>query len=246
MCNSWIHQRCSGLSEKDIVEFDTEIEWMWPKCSRYTFPFWNLNDQELAENFTSSEHNFLHKLEPFEYSENKFLINNRGIDGDLNFTDNMSIECKYYSLEAFSKNLSGKNSSSIVYFNIRSIKANFQNLLIHLEIITHEFDVIAITETWLSEDERDLFEIENNTSNFVSRKSGRGEGVGIYVKSGIQYKVLTNLCVNPSNCEFIAIEIDYQAYKNSIVGRCTTPPNSNTEDFTKILEDLTSLDRIRK
>ena len=98
----------------------------------------------------------------------------------------MSIDCKYYSLEAFSKNLSAKNSFSIIHFNIRSIKANFQKLLIHLKILTQDLEVIASTETWLSEDENDTFEIENYTSAFVSRKFGRGGEVGTYVKFGMQ------------------------------------------------------------
>ena len=74
LCNSWIYKCCSGLSKKDIEEFDTDIEWMCPNCSTHTFPFLDLNNQESSENLlTSSEHDFLHKLESFEYSEKKFL-----------------------------------------------------------------------------------------------------------------------------------------------------------------------------
>ena len=59
-----------------------------------------------------------------------------------------------------------------------SLKANFNNLLIQLKSL--EFDIIAITETWLHEDQHNLLEMENYTSNFVKEDS--------------QYKVLTNMC----------------------------------------------------
>ena len=50
---------------------------------------------------------------------------------------------------------------SIIHFNARSMSANINKLKSVLSSIDFTFDVIAVTETWLSDDDLDFFHIDD-------------------------------------------------------------------------------------
>ena len=63
------------------------------------------------------------------------------------------------------KNMIDHNVFSSCHINIRSMKANLTSFDIFLQNLEFEFSVIGITETWLTDSNCDLYNI--NGFNFV-------------------------------------------------------------------------------
>ena len=123
-------------------------------------------------------------------------------------------------------------------------------MLNYVKLLNFQFDILAITETWLYSNEHDLFEIDNYTSNFVSRDVKKGGGVGLYVNNKYKYKIKENISGSKNICECsnakvesIFIEIDNNRNKNVIVGCIYNPPDNNIPKFNEYLNTLlTSID----
>ena len=49
---------------------------------------------------------------------------------------------------------------SIIHINCRSLYANFEKLKILLDNLDFVFDVIALTETWINEDNANIFSLD--------------------------------------------------------------------------------------
>ena len=77
--------------------------------------------------------------------------------------------------------------------NIRSATKNANNLSIHTKALNHEFDVIALTETWLNDLNSDIVGFPNYNHVFKCRQSKIGGGVSILVKNDIRYHELIKL-----------------------------------------------------
>ena len=89
------------------------------------------------------------------------------------------------------------SSLSILHVNCRSLPANQLKLNILLASIKHPFDVLALSETWLTNENCKHYPIPGY--NFVSaHRSGRGGGAGIYIKSDLDFHIVSaSACINP-------------------------------------------------
>ena len=74
-------------------------------------------------------------------------------------------------------------SLSVAHLNVRSLLAHFDN--VRELLIGSDYDVFAVTETWLCEDvPEEAVRVGGYT--FLRRdRRGRGGGVGIYVKTSL-------------------------------------------------------------
>ena len=176
---------------------------------------------------------------PFKFNENRHILNDADIDSDVNFYNNISINCKYYIDNDFQNLVSkdNQNNLSLICINNRSLKCNLKNILNSLHSLNYNFDVIAITETWLSSDQHDLVNIVGYTSNFISREGGGGGGVGLYIKDGIKYKLKSNLSVSKNNVESIFLELENDK-KNVIIGCVYNPPDNDLEIVNEYLSEI--------
>ena len=71
-----------------------------------------------------------------------------------------------------------------------------------------QFPVVAVSETWLNRSNADLFNIPGYffISNFREHKSDGG--VGLYIKTGLKYKLTTDLLSSDNSLyESIFVEI---------------------------------------
>ena len=116
-------------------------------------------------------------------------------------------------------------------FNVQSLPAKFAefNMFItQLGLNNCNPDVICIQETWQLGDES-LYNITgyHPPSFKLSNPSTQGGGVGIYVKTGVPYKVLSNISVfNDKVVETIFVEITLPKNKKIIVSSSIYHPNS--------------------
>src|SRR5262245_15591819 len=81
--------------------------------------------------------------------------------------------------------LTDPNAFSLVAFNIRSLKSNFDSLSTLLSQLNHSLSssLLALTETWTSAADEPYVQIPNYTSIFKHRTTGIGGGIGVYYKT---------------------------------------------------------------
>ena len=73
------------------------------------------------------------------------------------------------------------NISALIHYNCRSLAKNFAMIRDHLTSLDSMFDVIALSETWLNDDNSDSFNLDGYDLVSCSRSSKKGGGVGLYI-----------------------------------------------------------------
>ncbi len=78
-------------------------------------------------------------------------------------------------------------------WNVRSLKAKAKSAALCDFIIDNKIDIVAITETWLSGDDRDnhtIADIQNTLPNYIfhhrPRPQGKGGGIAILARDGFK------------------------------------------------------------
>ena len=85
-------------------------------------------------------------------------------------------------------NCLSSNSLSFLNCNIRSLQANFDNLVNMLSELYFPIPVIGVTETKLKNDREILLNINITGYNFLSQPSyTNAGGVGFYIKNNLGY-----------------------------------------------------------
>ena len=134
-----------------------------------------------------------------------------------------------YSGNVFST--SSKPLTPWIYFihlNARSLNSNFREIDDNLSSLNYKFDIIAISETWVSEPEHNKFNINGYDVYHTTRKNKIGGGVALYVKQELECKFLSyKASVVDDLFECCTIEMLLSGHRNIIVSyRC---PGSNTD-----------------
>ena len=73
---------------------------------------------------------------------------------------------------------------SLLVVNIRSCHSNFDQLIVFLKSIAVSFSLIFLTETWVSDECKDMYVIDDYDCFCVSR-GGRGGGVMAFCQSSL-------------------------------------------------------------
>ena len=126
----------------------------------------------------------------------------------------------------------------ILSLNARSLNKCFLDLQLFLDSSKITFNVIAITETWLDENNENLFPMTNYSLFKANRNSKRGGGIAIYIET----KTLTferyDLAYQSDIAEILAIEIVTKTTKNIVLFNIYRPPSSNPYTFLDTLENI--------
>lgn len=126
---------------------------------------------------------------------------------------------------------------SCAHINTRSILNNFDSLQDHVSL--HNYDVVGISETWLSDRIDEKAPRINNYTFVRQDRDTRGGGVGIYIRSNLKFRVLLRQCMDSIEHIWIVVNL---ADKQLVIGTIYRPPNSNDNDFFLNFEDvLTSI-----
>ena len=152
---------------KDIFPFtDTSEEEFLLINDEVSNENWNVSD-----NYMKCDINF--KI--FQYTEHKDNDYEAAIDPDNNFYDNAANDGQYYTADK----LNG-TGFSIVHFNCRSLPQNFERIKESLIEINNNFDIVALTEIWLNENNKDV--LDGYEVCHIVRKNRKGGGVAVYIK----------------------------------------------------------------
>lgn len=96
---------------------------------------------------------------------------------------------------------------STFHMNIRSLPKNYDLLTHHLSCLKHEFTVIALSETWLSNDVESLYDLPNYTAVHYNRESRRGGGVSLFVHRDSHFRKRDDLKLKTGNKDIESIFI---------------------------------------
>ena len=104
-----------------------------------------------------------------------------------------------------------------IHINIRSLPKNFDKLnillgqLLEIQIIP---DAILLCETFLTETNKNLYNIENYSFVGINRIHHKGGGVGMYIRNIYNFKLRNDLNIyRESNFEYIVAEISFHKTK---------------------------------
>ena len=195
---------------------------------------------------TTEENTLFESLSFNPFNFESILLNNNQ-DPDENLTENFK-NCSYFTpneLKESLKDVPYKNFS-IISFNIRSMKKNFEEFRDFITNLNYEFSVICLTETWCLDDPRNesLFKLNNYTSLHQARSGERnGGGTCLFIHNSLSFNKRSDLCVNNNDIESLSIEIVNANSKNIIVNVTYRQPAGNIEvfenSFKKILAPKT-------
>ena len=165
------------------------------------------------------------------------------------FENSDTSNCNYVIPESFQDDNSHflKDNLSIISCNIRSFSKNHPYFLGFLTNCKHDFDIIALTETWENTDDNPLFHIAGYYVHHVHRDAQKGGGVAIFIKEGIISELQHDMCLINQDYESLGIRIKTHNTANWItILNLYRPPNGNKANFSSYIEQLInnhSLDR---
>ena len=242
-CKLCVHKNCANLSGAQLSNMsNTDEDWYCQKCLNDTFPFSSLTneditntnvfplrqsdisgdlslgiDDNLADLYNYSSLNF----EPFTFTDNKGYFITDNADPDDNFYKHMSTNSLYYTEEQFKHKFSvSKEEStnfSLIHFNCRSLPSSYNKLKDSINALDVQFDVIALSETWLIDNDSDSFNIDGYKMFTCSRTNKSGGGVALYI--------LTILCNTLICCIYRALKTDLEQLNEFISNICQNTRN---------------------
>ncbi|ELT90398.1 hypothetical protein CAPTEDRAFT_202275 [Capitella teleta] len=135
------------------------------------------------------------------------------------------------------------NEPNCLYLNARSVKSvtNERNKPVELQHILSTFEVhlVAITETWLTEDVLDSEVLPQNMqchrkNRSETRQSVRGGGLLLGIDNRLPSKRRLDL---KCECEILVCEISGSSRVNIAIILVYRPPSSDCATFTSLLDE---------
>ena len=158
------------------------------------------------------------------------------LDVDLNMPSDHNFN--YYSPHDFHSNhdiiecSSNPQSFSALNCNIRSLAANYDNLLQMLSELDFSFSLIGLSETKLKVDNDYVANVNICGYNFISEPSiSNAGGVRFYIKNNFNYVIRSEFTLSDSNYEALWIEIQLVGQSNIICAVLYRHPNGNLDNF---------------
>ena len=261
-CMCLIHRRCSRLKPWEAANLSQIIQqWSCAKCQQSTFPFADINDEDMLaltfnSNFScpcqvrhteSNDYNLLGKLElcKLNLKEHDYLFDN-DIDNHAKFHTNFD----FYSTHAFHKLKTNINSQysetfSLFHSNIQSLLHNKENLELLLSDLDFNFDVIALSETWHFDKNKDDFKkisLQGYHDYVGIKGNSKCGGCGFLVSSSLRFNERKDLskAFRDNVCEFDAfwIEIENSKNPNVLIVAVYNHPKIDSTKFIEYLESV--------
>ena len=135
-------------------------------------------------------------------------------DPDCNFlVNNRQTICAYYNERSFNESYQHPNTFSLFHVNIRSIPRNLDKLKLHLDSLNHSFSIVAISESWLTPTNKNLYHMKVYTQKYEIREHRAGGGVSLFINNDIRYEIRSNIKFNVDDVNTLFIEIPNDSIK---------------------------------
>ena len=214
------------------------------------FPFTQISDDEL--HYLSIDDNLIDlydncsglNYEPFKCSETNEYFTTDKIDPDNNVHNKLDVSSLYYTEEQFKnkyRSSDGFKDFSLIHFNCRSLSSNFSKLKDSVLGLEMKFDVIALSETWLKDNDNTMFEMEGYNNFVCSRTDKSGGGVALYINDSLQHRYLPDKSIYINNCaEIVSVEITLRNGKKVIICCIYRAPNTDLNTLSEFINYILS------
>ena len=256
VCMSKYHIKCITLENEHITYLlNNQNEWYCSNCLKDCMPFSSIEDNfefqaTINQLNKNDEYNYCNQSDrifhPFEQDDQDDELYLSDCDPDKNYFNILSHKissCNYYLESSFNEKIKDSNQNpkmfSLLHINIRSLKSNLHQLTSYLEVLKHIFTVLAVTETWLTEENNDLYQINEYNHIEYHRKDRIGGGVALFIKENIDFLNREKLSIFDNDLESIFIEIDkdqLNTKQNVIIGSVYRPPGAEIKTFHEKLK----------
>ena len=269
LCKSLVHIKCLPyVTKSDTVYTLRDMDdWYCIICTSNLFPFNQISEESeflsgLSENWTTPNvlpYDLLHKqniFQPFELNDNQEspLFD---LDPDLQFYNThcnaVLNSCDYYLEDTFNTKMSklkvNDKSFSLIHVNVRSAAKNLSRFEAYLSNLCHTFNIIALSENWLNENNHSLYDMLGYQSEHRYRPNRGGGGVSLLIKNNIEYFVRPDLCLQTRYTESLFIEIDKSfvgKQQDVIIGVMYRPPDTDMKVFNENLGSILSKTKAEK
>ena len=179
------------------------------------FPFHSLENDELNSLFIDNQDN---------NHINKFK------SGNSNY--------EYLNPSELGENMGHRHNFTFLNLNIRSLNKNIGKLELLLQEINFNPSVIFITETWLSNNKTFIYSLKNY--NYISKPGiNKSGGTGLFIRTDLNYNIITNLQLNIENCEDLWVELQLNSNTKITLGSIYRHPTHNFNSFkNKLLNNI--------
>lgn len=178
-------------------------------------------------------------LKTFDYTEHRSHSIGLETDPDHFFLNNILRQCRYFTEEQFKDYHMIDGTFSVIHFNSRSLSMNMTKIQDCSKKSNKHFSAIAISETWLKDDQGDVVQLEGYDFFSIKRLNKRGGGVALYVKSIHQCDIVKNLSFSLENImECVTVEIKCEKSKNVIISCVYRAPGSNIDIFKDKMSEM--------
>ena len=183
---------------------------------------------------------------PFELNDKDHSSALCDIDPDLHFFQEFNqatVKCNYYLDTKFNEEITEPTGStnflSLCHVNIRSARKNLGAF--YLNILKHEFTVIALTETWLNDNDCDLYGLSGYKVIGLHRVNRTDGGVTVCIRDHVSFREGPDLSSSTEDFETVFIEIEkgnQQNARNVLIGVIYRPPNQDMLLFNEKLNNI--------
>ena len=160
---------------------------------------------------------------------------------------------QYCDLQNLNNFFSTKNRLTVLHANMRSLGKNFSKLEELIAELNKSPDIVAVSETWLSDFKVNKVLIDGyqfinvNAKNAAAGGMGHAGGVGLYLKNSITYSEIKTLGNNLPNAESLWVELNLAKNKQIILGVIYRHPRQNIDGFVREVSNcLDKLNKLKK
>ena len=144
---------------------------------------------------------------------------------------------KILSTFFLAKSFKDGETFSMMHLNIRSIQSNLSKLGQYVANLNTNFDIIGISETWLSDLNQNTYQLDGYNHESLVKPDRTHGGVSMFISSLIPYRVLNEICIVVKDIECLFIEIELNGFK-IYIGTIYRTPDSDVRIFCDHLMNI--------
>ena len=218
-CKKHVHLKCTKITP---VEFNRDYvnvsyDFFCSCCLQTIFPF-NHIDNEAEYNFIINNRDDVINFDRFNnFAMSHFESHFNNLVGSIDEDENCEeiykpITSSYITESELNPFLNSSDykldeSLAVLHINCRSLSKNFSSVTNLLDRTDNKLNVIAVTETWLTPNNEENYQISG--FNFFSkcRQGKTGGGVGLYIDQNLSCKLNENLCLSNEHIECFFVDV---------------------------------------
>ena len=147
-------------------------------------------------------------------------------------------KCEYYDITShndYFQETKYKSSFNVISLNIQSCNQNFVHFTSFLDKLKTSYDVIILTETFLTPETNYSYEIDGYKS-FTSFKTRNRGGIKLYCKQQHNPEQLDKLCITDELFESVFVKISLKNKKSLVCGGVYRSPSGSKQSFNQHFE----------